>query len=229
MLAASPTRAADAGTSLLERRAVSERVALPGQRTFIVRADPRTGRLVRSVLQPKPTPKDISDIVEQAAKAHAVDPLLVHSMIRQESNYDTSAISPKGAEGLMQLIPSTAKMMGATDSFDAKQNIEAGVKYLKYLQGIYKDDRLALAAYNAGPGAVQKYGEVPPYKETQDYVNQVGKRYSDARQALDKKTAAGKQAAAEQVVSPDVLEEKHPTLEQFFDENGRLHLRTTTP
>ncbi len=123
----------------------------------------------------------------------------------------------------MQLMPGTARMLGVSDSFDPEQNIEAGVKYLKYLQGIYKDDRLALAAYNAGPGAVEKYKTVPPYAETQNYVNQVGKRYDAARKA----------AAATVVPEPAPLpvaqvkpEEQHPKLEAFIDQNGRLSLRT---
>ena len=127
----------------------------------------------------------------------------------------------------MQLMPSTAQMLGVHDSFDPQQNIEGGVKYLKYLQSLYKDDRLALAAYNAGPGAVEKYKQIPPYPETQNYVNQVGKRYSDA---LHEKAAAAKEATAKvdaAVPAPQVSEEKHPKLEQFIDENGRLHLRTT--
>ena len=86
----------------------------------------------------------------------------------------------------MQLTPATARMLGVSNSFDPQQNIEAGVKYLKYLQSVYKDDRLALAAYNAGPGAVEKYKQIPPYPETQNYVNQVGKRY-ETRAARRKK------------------------------------------
>ena len=81
----------------------------------------------------------------------------------------------------MQLMPPTARMLGVSNSFDPQQNIEAGVKYLKYLQSVYKDDRLALAAYNAGPANVEKYKQVPPFKETQNYVEQVGRRYDDAR------------------------------------------------
>jgi len=185
--------------------------------------DKRSGRLVRSVAgAPKPTPKQITDLVEQSARAHNVDPLLVHSMIKVESNYDPQAVSVKGAQGLMQLAPATARMLGVSDSFDPEQNIEAGVKYLKYLQGVYKDDRLALAAYNAGPGAVEKYKQIPPYRETRDYVERVGQHYSEARRAA----AAEKPVAPEKPAPVEVVEEKHPKLEQFIDENGRLHLRT---
>ena len=147
-----------------------------------VRTDARTGRLVRAtVVAPKPVqPKvdaapdgTLAEIVDQTAKDHNVDPLLVHSVIRAESNYNPNAISPKGAEGLMQLIPATARRFGAGNSFDVRENITAGVKYLKYLQDMFKDDRLALAAYNAGEGAVIRHGGIPPYPETQDYVVKV--------------------------------------------------------
>ena len=87
----------------------------------------------------------------------------------------------------MQLMPPTARMLGVNDSFDPAENIEAGVKYLKYLQDLYKDDRLALAAYNAGPGAVDRFKQVPPYPETQKYVEKVGKKYGDARSAAARK------------------------------------------
>ena len=164
---------------------------------------------------------DISTIVEKAARDNNVDPLLVHSIIQVESNYNPYAVSSKGAQGLMQLMPTTARGLGVSDSFDPRQNIEAGVRYLKYLQDLYKDDRLALAAYNAGPGAVEKYKWIPPYPETQDYVNRVGQQYGAA-----KKAAA--QHLAEPAVPPvGVMEEQHPKLEPFVDAEGRLHLRTT--
>jgi len=214
-LAASPARAADAGSGSTET----------ARTTFVVRADPRTGKLVRRAIPPAKPPAAISEIVEHAAKGDDVDPLLVHSIIKAESNYNAGAVSSKGAEGLMQLMPSTARDLGVRDRFDPEQNIEAGVKYLKYLQGLYKDDRLALAAYNAGPGAVAKYKQVPPYKETQNYVDQVGKRYSSAKAAADAKAAEKKQAEGKPVDALPAPPE-HPKLEQFIDENGRLYLRT---
>jgi soluble lytic murein transglycosylase-like protein len=174
---------------------------------------------------PKPSTSSVNipEIVEQAARANQVDPLLVHSIIQVESNYNPYAVSPKGAQGLMQLMPGTAWKMGVGNSFDPRENIEAGVRYLKYLQDLYKDDRLALAAYNAGPEAVQKYKSVPPYPETQNYVNRVGQQYGEAK---------AKQKAAEPVPNPapvvaqPVLKDQHPKLEQFVDQDGRLHLKT---
>jgi soluble lytic murein transglycosylase-like protein len=200
------------------------------QKTLVVRADRRTGKLVRSVAAVKSPASsgsfneasiDIPGIVEKAARDNHVDPLLVHSLIQVESNYNPYAVSSKGAQGLMQLMPGTARGLGVSDSFDPRQNIEAGVRYLKYLQDLYKDDRLALAAYNAGPGAVQKYKWIPPYPETQNYVNRVGQQYGAA-----KKAAA--QHLAEPAAPPvGVTEERHPKLEPFVDAEGRLHLRTT--
>jgi soluble lytic murein transglycosylase-like protein len=198
------------------------------QKTLVVRADRRTGKLVRSVAGVKTSSGEaphasisITEMVEKAAHDNNVDPLLVHSIIRVESNYNPDAVSAKGAQGLMQLMPPTARGLGVTDSFDPRQNIEAGVRYLKSLQDLYKDDRLALAAYNAGPAAVQKYKWIPPYPETQDYVNRVGQQYGAA-----KKAAA--QHLAEPAAPPvGVMEEQHPKLEPFVDAEGRLHLRTT--
>ena len=170
-------------------------------------------------------PARISELVERSAHAHQVDPLLVQSLIQVESNFNPYAVSMKGAEGLMQLMPSTSRMLGVANSFDPVQNIEAGVKYLKYLQSVYHDDRLALAAYNAGPAAVTKYNEVPPYQETQDYVQRVGDRYRAARAAVDQKEAAD---AAAQPATPREVEPilEQVILEQSTDSNGRLYLKT---
>jgi len=209
----------------------------------VVRVDRRTGKLVRTVrdgnAQPassssanqapaKIPPAKINDLVEKSARANGVDPLLVHSVIQVESGYNRYAMSPKGAEGLMQLMPSTARMLGVGNSFDEAQNIEAGVKYLKYLQGMYKDDRLALAAYNAGPASVDRFKQIPPYPETQAYVERVAARYRAAHRAADM-TQAAKQAGtpvSAEAQTADAPVEKHPKLEQFFDDNGRLSLRT---
>jgi soluble lytic murein transglycosylase-like protein len=227
LLAASPYRLAAAGNI----PAVENSSQTTSQKALVVRADRRTGKLVRTVAPVKSSSDasasrpdasfNIPEIVEKAARDNNVDPLLVHSIIQVESNYNPYAVSPKGAQGLMQLMPPTARDLGVTNGFDPRQNIEAGVRYLKYLQDLYKDDRLALAAYNAGPGAVQKYKWIPPYPETQDYVNRVGEQYGAA-----KKAAA--QHLAEPAAPPvGVTEETHPKLEPFVDAEGRLHLRTT--
>ncbi|MBI5085899.1 MAG: lytic transglycosylase domain-containing protein [Acidobacteria bacterium] len=227
--------------------------------TTTVRADARTGRLVRtSVVTPhsvrpavqsrtlaptvippvlvdsnprkvSPAAAGLTEIIEQTARDNSVDPLLVHSVIRVESNYDPLAVSPKGAAGLMQLIPATARRFGAANRFDVRENITAGVKYLKYLQDMFKDDRLALAAYNAGEGAVMKYKDVPPYLETEQYVYKVGKTYGDARRRQAALPAPPKpadtvqaQAAAPEEPKPEPLRQ----LDVVTGADGRVVLKT---
>lgn len=113
-------------------------------------------------------------MIEDASHRHQIDPNLVRAVIKVESNYDPQAVSYAGAKGLMQLMDGTAEYLGVQNSFDPSQNIEGGVKYLaQQLQTFDGDVRLALAAYNAGPGNVQKYGGVPPFDETQKYVQRV--------------------------------------------------------
>jgi soluble lytic murein transglycosylase-like protein len=111
-------------------------------------------------------------LIRQYAGQRGVRPELVRAVIQVESAFNPRAVSPKGAMGLMQLMPATAKQFGVIDPFNPAENIRAGVSYLRQLLDRYDhDEQLALAAYNAGPGAVDKYGsKVPPYKETQNYV-----------------------------------------------------------
>jgi soluble lytic murein transglycosylase-like protein len=111
-------------------------------------------------------------LIRQHATNHRVRPDLVRAVIQVESAFNPRALSPKGAMGLMQLMPATAKQFGVIDPFNPAENIRAGVSYLRQLLDRYDhNEQLALAAYNAGPGAVDKYGsKVPPYKETQNYV-----------------------------------------------------------
>ena len=119
--------------------------------------------------------------MQRIAAAHALPPQLIHSVIKVESNYNAHAISNKGALGLMQLIPATARRFGVNDAFNPVQNIEGGAKYLRYLLDLYDGDyRLALAAYNAGEGAVARYGGVPPFAETRNYVSSVKRQLEQA-------------------------------------------------
>jgi len=113
-----------------------------------------------------------ADLITAAAEAHGVDPLLVQALIQVESNYQPRARSPKGAMGLMQLMPSVAREYKVRNAYDPKANIDAGVRKLKSLLEKYSVD-LALAAYNAGEGAIQRFGGVPPYRETQNYVSRI--------------------------------------------------------
>jgi len=193
----------------------------------VVKTDPRTGRLVRIVIGPPGSRAHKVDpamktLAEQTARDMKIDPALVQSVIEVESNYDPYAVSNKGAQGLMQLMPATAKRFGVKNSFDPKENIEAGVQYLKFLQNKFQDERLAIAAYNAGEGAVMKYNGVPPYRETRSYLEKV-----------DRKLKAKSATVIAQARVPDAgpeastaAEEQHPKLAQFVDAQGRLHITT---
>ena len=188
----------------------------PQRITSVVRPDLRTGKLVRSLIvtsrpvnqqrvaetvvqprivsnvaTPEPSPEapptGISEAVDRIAAQHQISPQLIHSVIKVESNYNPYAVSSKGAQGLMQLIPSTARRFGVSNSFNPVENIQGGARYLKYLLDLYGGNYpLALAAYNAGEAAVARYGGVPPYAETQNYLVQVHKRLEEAQKTVAK-------------------------------------------
>lgn len=121
-------------------------------------------------------------IINRTAEKYNVDPALVKAVIKTESNFNHRAVSPKGARGLMQLMPSTAYALQVPDSFHPDNNVEGGVKYLRYLIALFKNDlSLALAAYNAGENAVIKHRGIPPYRETQNYVQRVLSQYHQYR------------------------------------------------
>lgn len=123
----------------------------------------------------------IDRIVGAAATASGVDPALVEAIIANESGFDPNATSRAGARGLMQLMPQTAASLGVADPCDPEQNVRGGTRYLRELLERFGDARLAVAAYNAGPEAVERYRGVPPYPETQRYVRNVMARYRELR------------------------------------------------
>lgn len=127
------------------------------------------------------SPEVLINLIKTNASKYGVDPKLVNAVIKNESNYNVKAVSKCGAVGLMQVMPATGKAMGYTNLEDPVQNVEAGTKYLAYLLDKFNNNTvLAVAAYNAGPGNVSKYGGTPPFKETQNYVRNVLSTYLDS-------------------------------------------------
>jgi soluble lytic murein transglycosylase-like protein len=145
---------------------------------------------------------DLDQVVREAAKRNRLDPDFVNSVIKAESNFKTRAVSPKGAQGLMQLMPATAAQLGVADPFDAKANVEAGTAHLSALLDKYHDDPVkALAAYNAGAHRVKQYNGVPPYRETRAYIAKIvrdfnAKKRAEMKTAVAKTNAPSKPAAA---------------------------------
>ena len=127
---------------------------------------------------PVPEKLQLSDVVQSASDRYRLDPDLVNSVIHAESGFNPNATSRKGAQGLMQLMPQTASKLGVSNRLDPQENVEAGTRYLRELLEMYNFDLVkALAAYNAGPGRVQQYGGVPPYRETRAYVSRIVKDF----------------------------------------------------
>jgi hypothetical protein len=128
----------------------------------------------RASLRRPGAPRKYRKFIEHASQKHGVDPAIIEAVMRVESAFRPHAVSRKGAQGLMQLMPDTAKRFGVKNSFDPEQNILGGTRYLKVLLGMFEGDiKLACAAYNAGEKAVQRFGGIPPYRETRDYVKKI--------------------------------------------------------
>jgi soluble lytic murein transglycosylase-like protein len=153
----------------------------------------------KNLAQPAKPVLDLNEVVKAASGTYHLDPDLVNSVIRAESGFNVRAVSPKGAQGLMQLMPQTASQLGVRNVFDPEANVDGGTRYLRELLERYNFDLIkALAAYNAGPQRVEQYGGVPPYYETKAYVARIVRDYNKkiatkkAAEAGTKKTASGK-------------------------------------
>lgn len=143
---------------------------LPSRTLWTQTKDPLTLELVNA-------PISLSQLICDTARSNDLDPLIVDILTRHESGFDAEAVSPAGARGLMQLMPDTAASMGVTNINDPVQNVSAGTRYLAQQYRRYGELQLALAAYNAGPSAVDSYGGIPPYAETQNYVASISSEY----------------------------------------------------
>ncbi|MFN8610533.1 MAG: lytic transglycosylase domain-containing protein [Vulcanimicrobiota bacterium] len=143
---------------------------LPQRTIWAPQLDPYTKEVVQA-------PISLSQLITDNARSNDIDPLIVDILTRHESGFDTEAVSPVGARGLMQLMPDTAASMGVTDIHDPVQNVSAGTRYLTAQYRRYGELQLALAAYNAGPTTVDNYGGIPPYAETQNYVASITSEY----------------------------------------------------
>ncbi len=161
----------------------------------------------RSQLQP-----DLNEVVRAASGTYHLDPDLVNSVIRAESGFNVRAVSPKGAQGLMQLMPQTASNLGVQNAFDPKSNVEGGTRYLRELLERYNFDLIkALAAYNAGPQRVEQYGGVPPYYETKAYVARVVRDFNKKKLAAKTATqpSAPKSSGSKSTGAPEPATKSH--------------------
>jgi soluble lytic murein transglycosylase-like protein len=167
----------------------------------------------KTVSLPKALQKnvDIDQLVREASSKNRLDPDFVSSVIRAESNFKTHAVSKKGAQGLMQLMPSTAAQLGVADPFDPKANVEAGTAHLSALLDRYNNDPIkALAAYNAGAHRVKQYNGVPPYRETRAYINQIVRDFNAKKRAQMKAAAGAKTTSPAKAASPKPVKKSRP-------------------
>lgn len=178
----------------------------PGDVASVIRTDPHTGKLVRTIVVRNPAA--LVAAVDNIAAQQALPPELVRSVIQAESGYNPNAVSLKGARGLMQLIPETARRFGV-DPSNPVENLQGGAKYLKYLLDLYHGDSvLALAAYNAGEQSVARYGGVPPFPETRKYVSQIEQRLANTSNNARPKDVA--RTPADPTAGKHVIELRQP-------------------
>ena len=154
------------------------------------------------------TPTVLDELIVSTAERHAIDPDLVRAVVKVESNFNPAAVSRKGATGLMQLMPTTARRFGVGNIFDPEENLDGGVRYLKHLLGLFEGNlALSLAAYNAGEKAVARYGGIPPYPETRRYVRKVSSLYGRGYGLKPRS--------------------QRPVIMKWVDERGRVHFSNT--
>src|SRR5438552_2864414 len=160
-------------------------------------------------------PAPLRALVDNIASTHGIDPALVRAVMKTESNFNRYAVSPKGALGLMQLIPTTGRRYGVRDFFDPQQNVDAGVRHLKFLLEKFNGNLdLSLAAYNAGENLVEKLGRIPPIPETTNYVRKI--------RAIYKKSAAAPPP-------PVMIADDRPRIYRTTDESGIVHFSNVGP
>jgi hypothetical protein len=237
LLAALLGAAPDASAQIYTRRkpnGVIEATNVPGARDFRL-TYPGKGRLIHSFGFRGSYSGQYDRHVEEAANHHGVSPALVKAVIQVESEWDALAVSSKGARGLMQLMPFTAERFGVADSFDARQNIFGGVRYLRLLLDLFGNDvDLALAGYNAGENAVLRYGGIPPFKETRGYVQKIQALLSGVSSGLPALTASffapAKVRASHKAGPARPLVPARPrAYYKWTDEGGVLHVSTSPP
>ena len=171
---------------------------------------PAQAKIEAAAVPGQTSQKSTEQIVSEASKLQGVDSDFIHSVIQQESSGNPRAVSPAGARGLMQLMPGTAAQLGVADSFSPEQNVHGGARYLRELLERYHGDAIkALAAYNAGPGAVDRYRGVPPYRETRLYVQRIVRQYNRKKESSDAAPAAPRRTSGVPVRSSKQVPGRH--------------------
>ena len=204
---ASPTVAAKppASKPLVNKPAVSASLANP-----IPAAQP-VAMKVTAPVNPAPTAIDLDQVVREASNKNRLDPDFVSSVIMAESNFKTHAVSKKGAQGLMQLMPATAAQLGVADPFDPRANVEAGAAHLSALLDRYNNDPIrALAAYNAGAHRVKQYNGVPPYRETRAYINKIVRDFNAKKRAQMKAAGVVNASTPAKAAGPKTVKKPKP-------------------
>jgi hypothetical protein len=196
--------------------ATASKPASPAGAAAAQPAAPATATSATATPAKPATPVELDTLVQQTAEKHHVDPNLVRAVISTESNWNADAVSRKGALGLMQLVPGTAHLLGVGNAFDPAQNVDAGVRYLGMLLERYNGDlSKALAAYNAGPGAVDRFGGVPNFRETRNYVQKVTATYYSP-------SLATSGFVASRSVTPSFVRQAPPPIYRAVAADGRV-------